>query len=901
MGFSGTLTNGATIQMNSSQWAANAFTHIDSDARSGAAAAVNLEIYIDATTADMDLSGLIFDANWDQSRDTITVEGDAADNNIIGTSQTDTLNGGDGNDTFTVNIGAHFEELGETIAGGAGFDRLVLNDVTSPINMTDMANVSGVEALLVAGNQNADITLSAAYNSANSGLSIEDALVQGDASLTPFSTLSRTARINGIQYLLDEGLVTTSGNRIGIFEDGANGDFTLDTSGFVLNQSTFVVMNADGGNTHITTGSGEDIIVLATDEGFSVDLTTATGTTSVNGGAFSDPGDEDILVLNTNGTGVGHLLGDALQNIDRVVVNIGQPLNASITMDASYTGDNLIIDGRGITTEWSFNKLFFNGAANAAGEDLTVYGTQNNDTIQGGLGDDVLDGGDGIDTLSYADFVATSGTDGVSVDFQTLVSTQNTGAGSDTLSNFENFLGSAFDDTLFISTANFISAQMGAGEDFVQFTDTLQNISLDMGNNDDTIRIYASASSNMTGSSFDGGTGGDELDIIFSQLATDLRGATFANIETLNLLFTTSTGSGLREVTIDSSQLETFSAIYASQAPGAGDSALITVTADSALVNLSALTFSNLNDAEVTTRIEGLTTANNITGSVLNDLIIGSNVADTLNGGDGEDTFMGGGGNDAMNGGAGDDLVDYSGATNRVNVNLLSGNGSGNQAQGDTYVSIEDIIGSNLGDTLRGNNASNQIEGGNGNDVLIGFNGADILLGGAGRDILNGGDGADFLQGGAGVDQARYNGSSEGVNINLESGIASGGQAEGDTLLNIENLFGSNHDDVLFGDSNNNKIFGHLGNDSLAANGGISKLYGGAGNDSFVLSDGFAFVMDFVDDVDQLDVSDYGFATLADALMNVDQVGAHARFRFDGDVLLVLNTDMNDLMDDIVI
>lgn len=694
MGFSGTLTNGATIQMNSSQWAANAFTHIDSDARSGAAAAVNLEIYIDATTADMDLSGLIFDANWDQSRDTITVEGDAADNNIIGTSQTDTLNGGDGNDTFTVNIGAHFEELGETIAGGAGFDRLVLNDVTSPINMTDMANVSGVEALLVAGNQNADITLSAAYNSANSGLSIEDALVQGDASLTPFSTLSMTARINGIQYLLDEGLVTTSGNRIGIFEDGANGDFTLDTSGFVLNQSTFVVMNADGGNTHITTGSGEDIIVLATDEGFSVDLTTATETTSVNGGAFSDPGDEDILVLNTNGTGVGHLLGDALQNIDRVVVNIGQLINASITMDASYTGDNLIIDGRGITTEWSFNNLFFNGAANAAGEDLTVYGTQNNDTIQGGLGDDVLDGGDGIDTLSYADFVATSGTDGVSVDFQTLVSTQNTGAGSDTLSNFENFLGSAFDDTLFISTANFISAQMGAGEDFVQFTDTLQNISLDMGNNDDTIRIYASASSNMTGSSFDGGTGGD---------------------------------------------------------------------------------------------------------------------------------------------------------------------------------------------------------------VLIGFNGADILLGGAGRDILNGGDGADFLQGGAGVDQARYNGSSEGVNINLESGIASGGQAEGDTLLNIENLFGSNHDDVLFGDSNNNKIFGHLGNDSLAANGGISKLYGGAGNDSFVLSDGFAFVMDFVDDVDQLDVSDYGFATLADALMNVDQVGAHARFRFDGDVLLVLNTDMNDLMDDIVI
>ena len=58
--------------------------------------------------------------------------------------------------------------------------------------------------------------------------------------------------------------------------------------------------------------------------------------------------------------------------------------------------------------------------------------------------------------------------------------------------------------------------------------------------------------------------------------------------------------------------------------------------------------------------------------------------------------------------------------------------------------------------------------------------------------------------------------------------------------------------------------------------------------------------MDFVDDVDQLDVSNYGFATLANALENLDQVGNHARFRYDGDVLFALNTDASDLANDII-
>lgn len=299
---------------------------------------------------------------------------------------------------------------------------------------------------------------------------------------------------------------------------------------------------------------------------------------------------------------------------------------------------------------------------------------------------------------------------------------------------------------------------------------------------------------------------------------------------------------------------------------------------------------------------DSLTSIENISGSDNDDIVTGDGRSNTLLGAGGNDILEGGGGAmDILDGGSGIDTAVYTNSTNRVDVSLLAGTASGAQSTGDVLISIENLTGSSFGDTLRGAHDVNFLDGGSGNDILIGYNGDDHLLGGAGRDILNGGNGADIIDGGAGVDMARYNGSTEAVQIDLLAGTASGGQAAGDVLIGIENLFGSNYDDTLSGDGNNNQIFGHNGDDALSAGGGISKLFGGAGADSFALGDGFAFIMDFADDVDQLDVSAYGFATLAEALDNLDQVGAHARFRVGDDVLLVLNTDMNDLMDDIFI
>jgi Ca2+-binding RTX toxin-like protein len=89
---------------------------------------------------------------------------------------------------------------------------------------------------------------------------------------------------------------------------------------------------------------------------------------------------------------------------------------------------------------------------------------------------------------------------------------------------------------------------------------------------------------------------------------------------------------------------------------------------------------------------------------------------------------------------------------------------------------------------------------GNGrNNILIGGGGFDALSGAAGNDILIGGEDRDVLQGGIGFDAASYAGSSAGVIVSLAIGAGTGGDADGDTLTEIEDLIGSDHADILTG------------------------------------------------------------------------------------------------------
>ena len=122
-----------------------------------------------------------------------------------------------------------------------------------------------------------------------------------------------------------------------------------------------------------------------------------------------------------------------------------------------------------------------------------------------------------------------------------------------------------------------------------------------------------------------------------------------------------------------------------------------------------------------------------------------------------------------------------------------------------------------------------------GNDSIYAMGGDDEVSGGAGDDLLVGGPGADMIIGGPGNDTVSYIHSPAGVSVNLRAGTASGGNADGDTLVDeIENVQGSMYDDVLTGSrgaNTNNKIWGLGGNDELVGDRGVDMLFGGAGDD----------------------------------------------------------------------
>ncbi|HEY9344325.1 MAG TPA: calcium-binding protein, partial [Inquilinus sp.] len=126
------------------------------------------------------------------------------------------------------------------------------------------------------------------------------------------------------------------------------------------------------------------------------------------------------------------------------------------------------------------------------------------------------------------------------------------------------------------------------------------------------------------------------------------------------------------------------------------------------------------------------------------------------------------------------------------------------------------VEGTDAADALYGHTqAEDEISGRGGADALNGLGGNDMLYGGDGNDVLRGGIGADYLDGGSGIDTASYYTGSVGVVISLVTGLGSGGEAQDDTLVSVENLSGSQGNDSLVGDGVANVLQGWNGNDVL--------------------------------------------------------------------------------------
>ena len=269
--------------------------------------------------------------------------------------------------------------------------------------------------------------------------------------------------------------------------------------------------------------------------------------------------------------------------------------------------------------------------------------------------------------------------------------------------------------------------------------------------------------------------------------------------------------------------------------------------------------------------------ANTLNGTPGNDTLDGRGGNDTLNGLGGDDILIGGSGADSLNGGAGSDWASYSTATAAIMANLATPAANTGDASGDSYRSIENLLGSDFADTLVGDAMANILEGGAGNDTLRGAAGADTFRfsGSFGTDSIGTGANADIATSDSleFSDRAALSYSYSGTDVTMAQGsnqvtiysanVASGARQagarqesrvdfrlqQGTTAYNVivgtaANDSGSSPDpaavtvlrggsaaDLLLGLDGGDIMFGNEEADILIGGTGIDTMHGGVGND----------------------------------------------------------------------
>ncbi|CDZ51646.1 beta strand repeat-containing protein [Neorhizobium galegae] len=497
-----------------------------------------------------------------------------------------------------------------------------------------------------------------------------------------------------------------------------------------------------------------------------------------------------------------------------------------------------------------------------------LTGNAGNNIITGNIGNDTLIGGAGADQLiggaGTSDFASYVGSLAVTLNLKTGIHTAD--ATGDTFVDIEGFIGSTSNDTFIDSDA--FTGRFDGG---VGTADTV-----DYSTSSAAIEVNLTSGIGIGGDA-QGNTYINVERVIGSALADTLTSSTAGHILE---------GGAGNDVYIVGNQ-----GVSIVEGAAGGDDEVKTALSTlsiSGYANVERLTYTGTASATLT----GNSGDNIITGNIGNDTLVGGAGADQLVGGAGTsdfasyagsaavtlnlktgvhtadaagDTFVdiegfiGSTSNDtfidsvAFNGrfdvGAGTaDTMDYSTSSAAVTVNLTAGTGSGGDAQGNTYVNVERVIGTSFADTLASSTSGHTLEGGAGDDIyladhqgvviseaagggddeirttanlysilnnanierltfvgasnslLAGNSGDNIITGGDLNDTIIGGAGADEIIGGAGTaDVASYGGTGP-VTVNLKTGIHTG-DAAGDTFSGIEQFLGSSGNDTFIDSS----------------------------------------------------------------------------------------------------
>jgi Ca2+-binding RTX toxin-like protein len=412
-----------------------------------------------------------------------------------------------------------------------------------------------------------------------------------------------------------------------------------------------------------------------------------------------------------------------------------------------------------------------------SGNDL-LYGAGGNDVLFGGLGDDVLIGGGG----GAADNVdAGAGNDTITASAGAV--TVDGGFGTDTLFGGGDMTSTGIAGVeVFILDSNagvtLSAAQINAFSS-VQF----------LGNNG----LYM-ASAGTVGTNFGTGAGG---------LVRSSSGADTVDLSAQTLAWRIESGD-----TVGGNLL----------IGGAGNDVVISTSASAADTLSGNAGNDTLTGAAGNDSVSGGDGNDRISGGLGGDSISGGAGDDSLSGDGGDDRMDGGTGNDSLHGGGGlGDLLDFSGSSAGVTVDMFFSTAVGAASGADSVVSFERVLGSDFADKLTGG-------------------GADI----------------ETLDGGAGSDTIDYSFYSSALNIQLHTSLADATLEGGfDFFLSIENavggsaadqiwgndvdnvLVGNGDDDWLHGFGSSDTLYGGTGNDQVLGGGAADTLYGGNGNDFF--------------------------------------------------------------------
>ncbi|MFO1034378.1 MAG: calcium-binding protein [Hyphomicrobiales bacterium] len=821
-------------------------------------------------TADYSASGAALTVNLatgaafggDADGDTLSgienVTGTKFNDSLTGDANANTLNGGAGNDI---------------LVGGAGADRLIGGDGVDTADYS--ASGAGVTVNLLAGtgaggDADGDVLsgienlVGSAYNDVLTGDALANRIDAGKGDDVVFGSGGGDTILGGdgtdlVDYSNSTAAVTVSlvtGAGAGGF---AQGDMLSGIENLTGSKYNDVLTGDDAANV-LSGGAGNDM------------LSGGAGADTLNGGDGND-------VL-TGGLGADALNGgDGIDTIDY------SASSAAVTVDlmrAILSGGDA--EGDTVSGIENITGSAFDDTLTGDTTSNTILAGAGDDRIYGSSGGDTLNGGDGIDTVDYS-----NSDDNVAVDL-TLGTGKGGYAQSDKLSNIENLIGSAFNDTL-IGTAGANVINGGAG--------------------DDVLRGGAGADTLIGGDGIDLADYSTSSAGVYVNLATgevhggDAEGDVLIGIENLR-------GSAFDDVLIGSADTTLLD--------GGGGNDILDYSLSTAGVNVNIETnvafggyaegdtisnFENLRGSAAADSLTGNLGGNyidagdgddNVDGGAGNDTILGGLGNDNLKGGDGNDNISGGAGNDrltgglgadVLNGGDGSDTADYRKALSGVVASLLSGKGTGGEAAGDTFISIENLQGSAFDDTLTGDNNTNRINGMSGADKIYGMGGNDWIITGGGYDTIDGGDG---------VDTVSYEDSWDMVLVNLATNVNKYGAASRDIITNVENVMGSDYNDDITGNDVANRLNGGLGNDTLSGGKGNDYLLGGEGNDTMTGgadADVFVFENSFGNDVitdfwagagrtDRVWLKDAGITSLADVHYTLTDTAAGAVLAIDG-------------------